>query len=87
MHYFVSILLGCTMGKVNAVTVKVPRELKEKMKEVKVNWSKYIRDAIQRKIEEQRLKTASAKIDEVRKRAKPVPTDELVSWIREDRER
>jgi len=75
------------MGKVNAVTVKVPKELKEKMKEVKVNWSKYIRDAIQRKIGEQKLKTASAKIDEVRKRAKPVPTEELVSWIREDRER
>jgi len=75
------------MGKVNAVTVKVSGELKEKMKRVRVNWSEYIRDAIQRKIEEQRVKAASVKIDEVRKRAKPVPTDELVSWIREDRER
>ena len=75
------------MGKANVVTVKVPSELKERMKKVRVNWSEYIRDAIQRKIDEQMLKTASAKIDEVRKRAKPVPTDELVSWIREDRER
>jgi len=75
------------VGKVSAVTVKVSRELKEKMKQVRVNWSEYIRSAIQEKIEEQKLKTASAKIDEVRKRAKPVSTDELVSWIREDRER
>lgn len=75
------------MGKVNAVTVKVSDELREKMKQVKVNWSEYIRSAIQKKIEEQKLKDASAKIDEVRKRAKPVPTDDLVSWIREDRER
>lgn len=75
------------MGKVSAVTVKVSGELKEKMKRVKVNWSEYIRDAIQRKIEEQKVKAASAKIDEVRKRAKPVSTDELVSWIREERER
>jgi len=75
------------VGKVSAVTVKVSDELKEKMKQVKVNWSEYIREAIKKKIEEQRVKPASAKIDEVRKRAKPVPTDELMSWIREDRER
>lgn len=87
MYYLLYILLGCTLGKVSAVTVKVSGELKEKMKRVKVNWSEYIRDAIQRKIEEQRMKAASVKIDEVRKRAKPVSTDELVSWIREDRER
>lgn len=75
------------MGKVSVVTVKVSDELKRKMKQVKMNWSKYIRDAIQRKIEEQRFKVASAKLDEIRMRSKPVPTDELVSWIREDRER
>ena len=75
------------MGKASAVTVKVSSELKERMRRVRVNWSEYIREAIQRKIEEQRVKAASAKIDEVRKRAKPVPTDELVSWIREEREK
>ena len=75
------------MGQINVITVKVPSELKKQMKQVKVNWSEYIRDSIQRKIEEQRLKAASAKIDEIRTRAKPVPTEEIVSWIREDRER
>jgi hypothetical protein len=75
------------MRKVNVITVKVPSELKKKMKQVKVNWSEYIRGSIQRKIEETRLKTASVKLDEVRMRAKPVPTEELVSWIREDRKR
>jgi len=75
------------VGKASAVTVKVSDELKEKMKRVRVNWSEYIRQAIQRKIEEQKVKAASVKIDEVRKRVKPVSTDELVSWIREDRER
>ena len=34
-----------------------------------------------------KVKAASAKLDEIRMRAKPIPTDELVSWIREDRER
>jgi post-segregation antitoxin (ccd killing protein) len=75
------------MAQVNVITVKVPSELKRKMKQLKVNWSKYIRDSIQKKIEEQKIKEASAKLDEVRARVKPVPTQELVSWIREDREK
>jgi len=87
MYLLKYILWGCTLGKVSVVTVKVSGELKEKMRGVRVNWSEYIRDAIQRKVEEQRVKAASAKIDEVRNRAKPVPTEELVSWIREDREK
>jgi len=33
------------------------------------------------------VKTASAKLDEIRARSKPVATEELVAWIREDRER
>ena len=75
------------MGQINVITVRIPSELKKKMKQVEVNWSEYIRESIQKKIEEQRMKTASAKLDEVRTRVKPVPTKELVSWIREDRER
>ena len=80
-----TMLMG--MGEVNVITVKVPSVLKRKMKQVKVNWSEYIRDCIQKKIDEQRLKAASVKLDEVRARVKPVSTEELVSWIREDRER
>ena len=75
------------VSQVNVITVKIPSELKKKMKQVKVNWSEYIRDSIRKKIDEQKLKVASARIDEVRNRTKLVPTEELVSWIREDRER
>jgi len=85
--YLLSYIRLISMGKVSVITVKVSSELKEEMRRVKVNWSEYIRGAIRRKIEEQRLRVASAKLDEVRMRAKPVPTKELVSWIREDRER
>jgi len=75
------------MSKASVITVKVPEELKRKMKQVKVNWSEYIRSTIQRKLEEQMVKTASAKLDEIRARSKSVATEELVAWIREDRER
>jgi hypothetical protein len=33
------------------------------------------------------MKEASAKLDEIRMRAKPVSEEELQSWIREGRER
>ena len=75
------------LGEVNTISVKVPHELKSKMKEVSVNWSDFIRECIKSKIEQQKMKEASARLDEVRSRAKHVSTDELVSWIREDRER
>jgi hypothetical protein len=67
--------------------VKVPSELKKKMKQVKVNWSEYIRECVQKKIDEQKMKEASAKLDEIRMRARPVSEEELLTWIREGRER
>lgn len=75
------------MGQIDVITVKIPSELKKKMKQINLNWSEYIRQSIQKKIDEQKMKAASTKLDEVRARVKPVPTQELVSWIREDRER
>lgn len=75
------------MEQPNVITVKVPNELKKKMRQVKVNWSQYIRDCIQKKIDQQEMTVASAKLDEIRKRTKPTSTEEIVSWIREDRER
>ncbi len=75
------------MEEPNVITVKVPNEMKKKMKHVKVNWSQYIRDCVQKKIDQQDMLLASAKLDEIRKRTKPTSTEEIVSWIREDRER
>jgi len=75
------------MEQVKVITVRVPSELKKKMKQVKVNWSEYIRECVQKKIDEQKLRSASEKLDEIRKRTKPTSTQEIVTWIREDRER
>jgi len=75
------------MEKVEVITVKVPKELKKNMKQVNVNWSEYIRQCIQKKIDQQKMQAASDKLDEIRKRTKPTTTEEIVSWIREDRER
>jgi Arc/MetJ-type ribon-helix-helix transcriptional regulator len=69
------------------ITVKIPEEMKKKMKQIDVNWSEYIRECVQKKIDEQRMRVAFEKLDEIRKRSKPTSTEEIVSWIREDRER
>jgi hypothetical protein len=75
------------MEQQTAITVKIPEEMKKKMKQIDVNWSEYIRECVQRKIDQEKMKAASDKLDEIRKRSKPVSTEEIVSWIREDRER
>ena len=75
------------MSQTNFITVKVPHELKKKMKQIDVNWSEYIRECVQKKIDDQKMKEASAKLDEIRMRAKPVSEEEVLSWIQEGRER
>jgi hypothetical protein len=61
--------------------------MKEDMRHVEINWSEYIRECIQRKIVEQKRRAAAAKLDEIRKQSKPVTEEEIVAWIREDRDR
>jgi len=75
------------MNEKSVITVKIPSDLREKMRRLKINWSEYIRSAIQKRLEEERKRAASVKLDEIRARSKPVATDELVAWIREYRER
>jgi predicted DNA-binding protein len=67
--------------------VKVPKEMKERMDKLEVNWSEYIRKSIEEKIRQDEVNKASRKLDEIRSKTKKVSTEELVSWIREDRER
>jgi len=76
-----------TKPTVSVITVKVSEQLKKDMKKVDVNWSEYVRQCIQKKINQQKMKEASDELDEIRKHTKPTSTEEIVRWIREDRER
>ena len=75
------------MGRLVNVSVKVPEEIKKLMKRVNVNWSEYLRNVVEAKIRMEMAKDAVRKLDEIRRRAGEVPTEEIVRWIREDRER
>ena len=69
----------------STVTIRVPGELKEKMKNTKVEWSQEIREFIETRINYLELSEA---VDEVAKRAerRTIKIDST-TLIREDRER
>ncbi len=67
------------------ITIRIPKELKEKMKKININWSEEIRRFIEEKIRSYELLETFEKI---RRRAKKrkVRVDSTV-LIREDRDR
>ncbi|MBS7612277.1 hypothetical protein KEJ27_08800 [Candidatus Bathyarchaeota archaeon] len=75
------------MSRLVNVSVKVPEEVRRLMKRVNVNWSEYLRQVIEAKIREEIAKEAAEKLDEIRRRSGEVSTEEIVKWIREDREK
>lgn len=75
------------LGRLVNVSVKVPRELRELMRQVDVNWSEYLRSVIEAKVREELAKRASRRLDEIRAGAGRIPTGEIVGWLREDRAR
>jgi len=75
------------LGRLVNVSVKVPEELRELMRQVNVNWSEYLREVIKARIREELAKEASKKLDEIQARAVRVPTEVVVRWLREERER
>lgn len=72
----------------NVITLRIPSELKTKMKRRSdINWSEVIREAIIKRIEMEERSEAIRKIDEIRQRVKPVKRGEIDKWLKEDRER
>lgn len=75
------------MGRLVNVSVKVSEETRKMMKSLNIDWSGYLRDAIETKIRMEMAREAERRLGEIRRKARKVPTEELVKWIREDRER
>lgn len=67
------------------LSIRIPEEMKKKMKEVDIEWSDYIRNAIEEKIKETRRKKAAESMDKIRGRTKRGGFDSTKS-IREDRD-
>lgn len=70
-----------------SITVKIDKKLKERMKEIRINWSEYIREAIRRRIElEERKKAAEKLLQDLKTGRYSVPKDFINKSIRELRD-
>lgn len=67
------------------LSIRVPKELKERMERYKIDWKKVIVDAIEEKLRELEAEEALRELDEMNKE---LPAAETPSWrlIREDRD-
>ncbi|MHA1581913.1 MAG: type II toxin-antitoxin system VapB family antitoxin [Candidatus Baldrarchaeia archaeon] len=70
----------------NVVSIRIPKKLKEEMKKVNVNWSKYLRSVIEEKIRQIKMEEASRKIDEIRNKT-AMGVFNAAKSIREDRDK
>ena len=53
------------------ITVRVPKELKKRMRESRINWSEELRRAIKAKLEGDSKKTTEVELEMVLKSVKP----------------
>ena len=53
------------------ITVRVPKELKKRMRESRINWSEELRRAIKAKLEADNKKTTEVELEKLLKSVKP----------------
>jgi len=72
----------------SVVTVRVPRELKEKMQKYKsrINWSDEIRKFIENKVLEIEREEVFARLDNLIRRLPQTPRGTAEKYLREDRD-
>ncbi|MEM2865365.1 MAG: hypothetical protein QXR65_08905 [Candidatus Bathyarchaeia archaeon] len=75
------------MVAMSVITIKIGKELKDRMKRGRINWSEYIREAIHRRIElEERKKAAEKLLQDLKARKHVVPEGFINRSIREQRD-
>lgn len=69
------------------ISIRIPRGLKEKMREVEVDWASFVRRAVEEKVREERRKNAIKLMDESRRKTRGVKFEsvEVVRSLRDER--
>jgi len=75
------------LSKSITVSTKIPQELKEKMKQLKIKPSKLLRKAIEDEIRRREAEKLKEEIDKLKPTLDKVNVEEIVTSIREDRTR
>ncbi|MGB9760742.1 MAG: hypothetical protein ACPLZG_13010 [Thermoproteota archaeon] len=70
------------------ITVRVDEEIKKMMKEIKINWSDFIRDAIKSKIDEEKRKNLAKAVlinEKLKRKSKgEAKAEEIIRKFREE---
>jgi post-segregation antitoxin (ccd killing protein) len=80
------LLLGENLNKSVTVSTKIPQELKEKIKQLKIKPSKLLRKAIEDEVRRREAEKLAEEIDRLKPTLDKVSVEEVVKSIREDRE-
>lgn len=67
------------------VSIRIPKELKKRMKEMNINWSEEIRSFIEEKVREHRRKMKLKEINEMLRNVR-TQKGRAVRYVREDRD-
>ena len=69
------------------ISIRIPRALKEEMKELDVDWAPFIRKTVEEKVKEERRRRAKKLMDESREKTKGVQfnSTEVIRSLREER--
>ena len=74
------------LGKHETVSVKVPAETKEKMKQLGIKPSELLRRAITEEIRRRQVKRIKEEIQDLKAALDKIPIETAIQGIREDRE-
>lgn len=77
--------IGENLSKSVTVSTKIPPELKEKMKQLKIKPSRLLRKAIEDEIRRKEAEKLTEEIDKLKLTLDRVSVEEIVKSIREDR--
>ncbi len=73
------------MGKYVTVSVKIPREVKEKLEKLGIKPSKLLKKAIMEELERREIEDLKREIEEIKDILSKISTEYIVKSIREDR--
>ena len=68
------------------ISFRIPKELKESVNELEINWSEEVRRFIEDKVKEYKRKRALEEIDSMLKNVPPPEKGTASRYVREDRD-
>ncbi len=75
------------MGEFTTVSAKIPKVLKDKIKEYRINPGPIIRRALEEEVRKRELEKLEKKAERIAEMLEKIEDEEVVRLIREDRER